>query len=59
MRAEAGKMPESLVPPIGNRPGKSDDRFGINSKGSCLFPAGGRRQTGGKFEQLLTNFRKV
>ena len=30
MRTEAGKMPESLIFPIGNEPGVSDDRFGIN-----------------------------
>ena len=30
MRTEAGKMPESLIFPIGNGPGVSDDRFGIN-----------------------------
>ena len=26
---QAGKMPESLILPIGNGPGVSDDRFGL------------------------------
>ena len=29
MRAEAGRMPESLVSPIGNSPGASNDRLGF------------------------------
>ena len=31
MRTEAGKMPESLILPIGNESGVSNDRFGINA----------------------------
>ena len=30
MRTEAGKMPESLILPIGNESGVSNDRFGFN-----------------------------
>ena len=33
MRTEAGKMPESLILSIGNGPGVSDDRFGLNGSG--------------------------
>ena len=37
MRAEAGKMPESLIPPIRNGHGVSDDRFGFKARGHIRF----------------------
>ena len=35
MRTEAGKMPESLVFPIRNGLGVSNDRFGLNAGAVC------------------------